>query len=227
MIGRPSGVYPSGPLIVFEIRRVGEDGHAPLGRFQVLRDAAQVGAQEPARPAARHAVQRPGARVGLERAEKQSFAVLAHVERSLGIAEHGQLRRTGREPGDRLGEHVLVLERDDRQLEPERPAELARPHAGRDHHVAGADSAARGLEEPPRSSLVQEPVTAVLRRIRAPAAGSPASPFATVAGSIQPSVGRYAAAINPVGVEQRKQLGARSGETISNGTPTWSATPLT
>ena len=138
-----------GPVDRLRDRRVRKHRHAPLGRLQVLRDAAQVGAQEPARPAARHAVQRPGARVGLERAEKQPLAVLAHVERSLGIAEHGQLRRTGREPGDRLGEHVLVLERDDRQLEPERPAELARPHAGRDHHVAGADSAARGLEEPP------------------------------------------------------------------------------
>ena len=207
MRGRPSGVYPSGPLIVFEIGVSARTGtrRSAASRFCVMRRRSGRRSrldQPRGTPSSAQAT-----RVGLERAEKQSFAVLAHVERSLGIAEHGQLRRTGREPGDGLGEHVLVLERDDRQLEPERPAELARPHAGRDHHVAGAHSAARGLEAPPALVPLQGGDGRPAQDPRPTPLRFPGEPVRD-RGGIDPAVGRQVRdGEQPVRVEQRKQLG--------------------
>ncbi len=100
-----------------------------------------------------------------------------------------------------------MLERDDRQLEPERPAELARPHAGRDHDVLGPDLATRGLQEPPALVPLQAGDGGPAQDPRPTALRLPGEPVRD-GGRIDPAVGRQVrGSEQPVRVEQRKQLG--------------------
>jgi hypothetical protein len=67
--------------------------------------------------AARDALERPRPRIPLEGPNEETVAVSAGVERRVRVAEDGQLSPAGLDLLDGLGEHVLVLQGDDRQLD--------------------------------------------------------------------------------------------------------------
>ena len=98
--------------------------------------------------ALRNALERPGLRVALERAEEQPAVLLPAVEGPVGIAKDRKLTIAPGDLGDRLGDDVVVLHRDERQVVAGEPGEPARPLAGSVDHDLRADVALRRREHP-------------------------------------------------------------------------------
>jgi hypothetical protein len=91
-------------------------------------------------------------RAGFVGAEEEAAVLLPHVPGGIGLAQHAHLRQSTalalQDRGMRLGDDVLVLDRDHGNVEPEHlpgsPGEVA---GGADHVLAG-DVAAIGLDQP-------------------------------------------------------------------------------
>ena len=98
--------------------------------------------------ALRDPVEGPRERRRLERPDHQPGALLADVERRLGVAQHGQLAGQRLHLGHRVGHDVVVLQRHDGQARAGEAGDLRRPLARRDHHVARAHGALRRLDGP-------------------------------------------------------------------------------
>ncbi len=88
----------------------------------------------------------------LVRTEQQAAIFLAHVPGGIGFAQHahfGQaLPLTFLDQGMRLGHDILVLDRDDGNVDTEHLAGLAHEIAGRRDNVFAGDVALVGLDQP-------------------------------------------------------------------------------
>ncbi len=91
-------------------------------------------------------------RAGLVGPEDEAAVLLAHVPGRIRLAQHahlGQAEALALEHRRmRLGHDVLVLDRDDRDVEPDHGAGAAREIAGRRDDVLAQDVATVGLDEP-------------------------------------------------------------------------------
>ncbi len=98
------------------------------------------------------AVEVAAGRALLVGAEQQAARLLAHVPGAVRFAQHAHLGQAVPmallDLRVRLGHDVLVLDRDDRNIEPDHGAGLAREIAGRRDHVLAGDVALVGLDEP-------------------------------------------------------------------------------
>ena len=116
-------------------------------RGQVLLEMIPVVVEELELETLRHDVE-PRDRVGLVAAEGEAADLLLEVGPPVGIADR---RHAGNDAVDLLGHHVLMLHRLERHADPGQRADLARPHAGAEHHLVAGDRARRGLDagDPP------------------------------------------------------------------------------
>ncbi len=89
-----------------------------------------------------------GRGAALERPDEQAGALLADVVGLVGVAEDRQLRLPSAQLVDRVRDDVVVLERDDRQLDPRQATELRRPLPGRVDDDLGPDLAGRRPQSP-------------------------------------------------------------------------------
>ncbi len=87
------------------------------------------------------AVRRPGDRVRLVAAHDQPADLLLEIDQAVGVAER---RQVGRDAGDRLGDHVLVLHRGERHAHPGKAPERPGPLARTQHDDLGGDFALLG-----------------------------------------------------------------------------------
>ncbi len=131
---------------------LGEARHAMEGLLDMPFEAVEIGRQEIGVEARRHAMHRPGRRALLVGAEDEAAALLAHVPARIGVTQHGMLGIARLAPfGDRrdlVGDDVLVLDRDGRDVEPDHGGGAARVIAGRAHHRAAGDVALVGPDPP-------------------------------------------------------------------------------
>ena len=93
-----------------------------------------------------------GGRARLVRPEQQPAILLAHVPGRIGLAQHAHLGQAAAlaltDRRVRLGDDILVLDRDDRDVEAEHRAGLAHEIAGRGDDVLAGDVALVGLDQP-------------------------------------------------------------------------------
>src|SRR5688500_13603621 len=82
----------------------------------------------------RHAVERPGLWIPLAGRHDKAAALRANVEGRVRVSKDRQLASEGGDLRQRLGDDVMVLERDDRELDTGQSPDLAGPLAGRDDH---------------------------------------------------------------------------------------------
>ena len=87
------------------------------------------------------AVHGPGLGVGLVAAHHQAADLLLPVGETVRIA---QGREIGRHAVDFLGDEILVLHRDERNIDAGHAAKLARPLPGADHELVASDAALVG-----------------------------------------------------------------------------------
>src|SRR4029077_10752283 len=99
-------------------------------RLQVRSNTVEVRWQQPAVEILRDAVERPGQRVALERADEQAAVLLAAVEGAVRGAEDRQFGPEPRDLLDRLGDEVVVLHRHEREVVTGEPRDLASPLPG-------------------------------------------------------------------------------------------------
>ncbi len=156
--------------------------------------------------ALRDPVQRPGLDLALERADQEALVVLTRVEARVGVTQDGQGVVAGAQPGDRLGDHVVMRHRDDRQRHADGGGELARPLTGGEDDDAGSDLPGAGLEPPARRRTLEaghgrgsvDPRSAVGGALRV---------GVREARRIDPAVGREVGRADEVdGIHERKQL---------------------
>ena len=138
----PSGVKLSGTVDqLLDARRM-KGGHAAERQLHDRLEMVEVRRQELEFEIARQAVDRPGNRVGLVAAHHQAADLLLVIGQAVGIA---QRRQAGRHAGDRLGDDVLMLHRNERHVDAGEPADLARPLPGAVDDDFAGDAAAAGL----------------------------------------------------------------------------------
>ena len=87
----------------------------------------------------------PGLGHGLEGADQQLAGVFLVVGAFVGTRTH---RHVARQVRDRLGDDVEMLGRMERDVDADRAAELARPHAGGDHDRVGRGSCPASVSTP-------------------------------------------------------------------------------
>src|SRR3546814_19183712 len=96
-------------------------------------------------------------------AHDQAAALLAHVDLGAEVDAVRQFLRAGRHLRHLVGDEVVVLHRQHRQLEADHAADLARPEAAAVHHVLGLEAALVGDDLP----------AAVAQRVKPEDAGEP------------------------------------------------------
>ena len=79
--------------------------------------------------------------VGLVAAHDQAADLLLPIGEAVGIAQRRQVRRHAL---DRLGDEILVLHRDERNVDAGHAPDLARPLPGADHELVAGDAALVG-----------------------------------------------------------------------------------
>ena len=94
-------------------------------------------------------LERPRLRVALERSDEQSATLLTNVEGSRCVPKYRQFHVEGTELFDRLRDQELVLERHDREIDPDHTADLPRPLASGIDDDVSSDHSLRGRDEPP------------------------------------------------------------------------------
>ena len=113
--------------------------------LQRRRDAVDVGLQQFVAEVPRRVHRRPRLARLLVRAEQDAVALLARIDLALEVEHADQFaaRRLveGFDLGDRLGQEVHVLHGEQRQLDADHAADLARPQAAAVDDVLGADRA--------------------------------------------------------------------------------------
>ncbi len=88
-----------------------------------------------------HAIDQPRLRGILERAEHQGIAFATEIDAQIGVAPDGQLVERA---GHRLRDHVVMLDRVERNRHAAAQAKLARPHPAGQHDILGPDGSASG-----------------------------------------------------------------------------------
>ena len=129
-----------------------EHGHPVDRRLDMGLQPLDIRRQKLLAEALWHAIHRPGRCALLVRPEDEALALLAHVVGGVALPQHGHLRQARLlalfQLRDRVGDDVLVLDRDHRQVEAHHGTHLPGPGAcGRHHRLAG-DVAPRGLHQP-------------------------------------------------------------------------------
>ena len=131
---------------------VAEHRHPVHRGFDMRLQAVHVRRQQLLPETLGNAVHRPGRRSLLVGPENQALALFAHVVGGVALAQHRQFGEARLpaldEFGDGVGDEVLVLDRDRRQVEAHHGAHLPRPGAGGGHHGLAGDVAAIGLDQP-------------------------------------------------------------------------------
>ena len=139
---------------------VAEGGHARDRRLDMRLEALQVLLEELVFRLGVRPVHVAAGRAVLVGTEDEAAILLAHVPGGIGFAQHAHfgkallLARDDRRMG--LGHDVLVLDRDDRDVEPDHGAGLAGEVAGGRHNVLAGDRALVGLDDP-AISLARDP----------------------------------------------------------------------
>ena len=149
------GRVPVGPVDHGLDSHLAEAGNSLGSRDEALLDLLEVRRQKLAVEALGNPIQRPGERVALERPDDQATALLARVERVVRIAEDRQLDRARLDLWHRVGQQIMVLHRDDRQLDAGEPSHLAGPLARGDDDVLGPN-VALGRRHSPATALADE-----------------------------------------------------------------------
>ena len=117
------------------------------------RDPVEVGRQELMAEVAWRRARRPRHARLLVGADEQALAFLAGVDLGLEVDRVRQLLLALRDLGQIVGDQVVVLHREHRQLQPDQAADLARPEPGRVDHDLGRDAAGRRDHEPAAALL--------------------------------------------------------------------------
>ena len=145
----------------------GEGGDAGAGGGEHALDPVEVRREQARVEIRRDPVERPGPRPALERSDEQARPFLPDVVGLVGIAKDGQLAVAAAQLLDRVGDDVVVLEGDDRQLDPGQCGRAARAHWPAALTTTSARTRPAGVwsRQPPRSRSI--PVTGVCRRISA------------------------------------------------------------
>ena len=93
-------------------------------------------------------VEAPRLRVRLERSHEKRVHLAAHVKRCVGVSENGKLEIHVANGRDRFGDKKMVLERNDREIDPDESTELTRPLAGSVDDDLRKNFAFRCFDEP-------------------------------------------------------------------------------
>ena len=129
-----------------------EDRHAVDRRVDMRLQPLDVAGEQVLAEAVRHAVDEAGRRAFLIGAEDQALPFLAHVVGRVAFPQHRHLGQALLVALDqrrmRLGDDVLVLDGDDRNVEADHGRGLARIVAGRRDHVLASDVALLGAHQP-------------------------------------------------------------------------------
>ena len=134
----------------------GERGNARAGGGEHAFDPVEVGREQARVETRRDPVQGPGAWPALERPDEQARAFLADVVGVVGVAEDGQLALPALQLPDCVGDDVVVLEGDDRQIDSGEAGDLRGPLTGRVHDDLRANRAP-GRREPPGGAIALDP----------------------------------------------------------------------
>ena len=121
-----------------------ERREAPHRDLQERRHPLPVGREHGERAVARRTVQRPRLADRLEHADQQAAALLAVVAVGLAVLDHRH--RLGRDPGDRLGQQVVVLGGLERHGHAGLGRHLAAPEPRGDDDLLALDVAALGAD---------------------------------------------------------------------------------
>ena len=129
---------------------LGQDRHARAGVLDVALQPAQIVGPELVGEVGRDAVLPFGAALPLVGAEDEALPLLAQIVGDVGVAQQRQLLAAALDQGrDVLGDQILVLHGDDRQVPAEQRHDLAGPVAGGVDHDLGADRLALvGADQP-------------------------------------------------------------------------------
>ena len=152
-----SGVNASGPLKNIFTSAVSIAGTRRIAFSNSSSHPVPVLRKQLRLEALRDAVERPRRRLALVAAHDEAADLGAEVDEVVGVAQRRQRleRRV-----ERLGDEVLVPERDDRQVDADEPRELRRVHAGRvDDDLALDRAPDRVSTATTRPSRVSMPVT--------------------------------------------------------------------
>ena len=111
--------------------------------LEARRDALQVVRQQALREVPGRRDRRPGHAGALVGADQHAAALLAHVDLALEVDDVQLLLRPALQLRQVLGDEVLVLHGEHRQLEAHHAPDLARPQAAGIDHVLGVHVAVR------------------------------------------------------------------------------------
>ncbi len=137
-----SGVKPSGPLMSCCTPASAIAGTRWTAPRLISSKRGQSGGRSLPLKSGGDAVQSPGGRVALVAAHHQAAHLGPEVDQVIRVAQLGQVRRHAL---DRLGDQVLVRERDDRDGDPGQAADLRGEHARRVDDDLGLDRSGIGL----------------------------------------------------------------------------------
>ena len=183
----------------------GEDGHPSHRGLDDALQALGVRREEVGAESGRDPADAERLGLPLVRTQEKALRLLAQVVRGVDLPEERQLAAERRDLGNRLRHEVLVLHRDDREVQPRQLPDLARPRAGGVHDDLGADLPLIG-DDPPLAAGGP-------RDARHP--GAPADPGATVAGALDQGL-RHARRVDVavLRVPHRAQEPARVDERV-------------
>ena len=116
--------------------------------FEAGGDAVEVVGQQLVAEIPRRLALRPRHAVALVGAHQHALAFLAHVDLAVEIDDMQHLGRRGGDLGNVVGDDVLVLHGEQRQLEPDHAAAFARPQPAGVDDVLGVDVALVGDDVP-------------------------------------------------------------------------------
>ncbi|MPL89866.1 hypothetical protein SDC9_35908 [bioreactor metagenome] len=134
------GVADRAVEVVLEPHRLGGRQTVDEGHVFVL-DPLEVELEQVGAEAVRHVIEEARGGVALVGAEDPAAAFLAHIPQRVGIAQHRVFGVARGAPGDQrrvgLGHDILVLDRNRRDLDAQKPCGALRVVAGRSHHMLG------------------------------------------------------------------------------------------
>ena len=129
-----------------------EGRHAGDRRLDMRRQPVEIFLEEFVFGLGRRSVDIAAGRALLVRPEQQAAIFLAHVPGGIGLAQHAHFGQALflalLDQGMRLGDDILVLDRDDRNVDAQHLAGLAHEIAGRRDDVLAGDVALVGLDQP-------------------------------------------------------------------------------